>query len=498
MRIGISSAFLLALLAFVPVKTTLAQPGASPALSAAEAEAKQAKLVREQRFQTIWKDAEASQNSKDLVSAERKYAAIVSEFPKSQRAALRLAVVRGKQGKFAESKQDYDKAIALDPTGEWAPVGLFYKARLCGENHDTKGSADSLRELYRLHPDSSYIAQGKLLEAKAKNRNVEQAEADLKRELDGAARYDTALDLSKLKKDDEAIAALQGVQRDFAGTAASLRARESRAHLLVRNKRFGEAEQEFQFLCQKLEALHADSRIYQTAKTRLAALRHAVDDKEGALRIYYDLASTGKGAAAENATLQAAALEFELLQQKRWKKEEITEEDWKKCREFLMEVSAIDTYAALNRCLADLMLLETYYWQHDYAKAVELGEAFIAKYDEKEFRREVATAHWFTGECCLEIVKPLDAIIHAEKVLELYPTEQTIWSGCTHLPRTYLIIWCACQELKKTPQHHVEAIRKRDAAREQFQRRFPDEKGILEWMNWDARTNPAKDDDIED
>jgi tetratricopeptide (TPR) repeat protein len=172
-RVGVW-AFLVALTA----TTATVPPGWSeePARGAPRAKqaptAEELAAAREARFRTVWSAADAPHQAGDYAESERLYKQVLAEFPDAQRAALRVAIAQERQGKSAEALESYDRALAADPQGEWAPVALFYKARFCKEDAREPDARAALRAL---------DAEGHIL---TRNRRFDEAEAAFMRILD--------------------------------------------------------------------------------------------------------------------------------------------------------------------------------------------------------------------------------------------------------------------------------------------------------------------------
>lgn len=88
----------------------------SPALS---------QQVGETRFQQLWSEAESLGSENQYAAAAQRYRAILAEFPKSQRAALRIAVNEEKAGNTAEALRAYDAAMMFTALSVCSPPGAL-------------------------------------------------------------------------------------------------------------------------------------------------------------------------------------------------------------------------------------------------------------------------------------------------------------------------------------------------------------------------------------
>jgi tetratricopeptide (TPR) repeat protein len=392
--------------------------------------------AREARFRTVWSAADAPHQAGDYAESERLYKQMLAEFPDAQRAALRVAIAQERQGKSAEALESYDRALAADPQGEWAPVALFYKARFCKEGAREPDARAAIARLRAEHPDSSYVARAAVLEAELDGHSTAAAEAALERELAAAALYDAGMAKSKARADEEALVDLRRVPAEYPGTAAALRALDAEGHILTRNRRFDEAEAAFMRI---LDVCPDDSpRIMQVARTRLAALAHARGDRLEAIERYLGLMeSSPTPKVSENALLQAAGLLFEVIQREVWEGEAgVPISRWEHLRDVLRSLRELEGASEKTVLLADLMEMESWCWTGPAEQAIQAGRAFLDKYEHmRDHRREVATALCFlaTQYKHAEYYEECESV--ARRIIELYPTESEIWPRMDHLAR---------------------------------------------------------------
>lgn len=450
-------------------------------LAQAEAADESARIFRER-----WYQADTLQASKSFTEAEQQYREILELYPNSQRTALRIAICQQNAGRKLDSLASYDNAIAMDPNGYWAGVALFYKARACFESGLVLDAISSLNELRERFPDSSYVAQAGVLEAEWLKGPKLLMEAHLKIELDAAEQYDLAMVSSKAGEDERALETLALLSKRFPGTAAALRAEESRGHILLRGKRYDEAKEVFTGLIQTLGKEKSKSRIFETAKTRLAAIHHIEYDRETALALYLEiLEGQGDPGIAAHAALQAAGVAFEILQREVIAEKEISEERWDELRSACIKVSELPHASDHQRVRADLMFVESWHWQRQNELAVQSARDFIEKYDENEFKREVATARMVAALNLHLLKRYREALEQADWIIHAYSEEDEIWPLMDHLPRTYYLRW--------------EILKDNDAPKSQLQKaaedliqRFPDSplaEGIRSrkplWTGWE-------------
>jgi len=422
----------------------------------------------EARFQTLWAEADSVHTEGDFAVAEQLYKAILAEFPHSQRTALRIAICQEKAGRTQDALASYDAAINLDPLGYWAEVALFYKARACREANHIQGALDAVQRLRAQYPESPYNARAAVLEAQITGGDVPAAQALLEQELAAGEAFDQCMKASRATQDALALEGIEGLLELYPRSAVALRALEAKGHLLLRNKQYEEAVEPFLRILAQLGDSAPRSRIVQEARTRLAAIHHALYDRSEALRLYTEvLEGEPDPTIAANAALQAAGVAFEIYQRRRLREGPLPEERWDEVRALCQTAKGFPATTPEQRVRADLMIVETWTWQGDREKSVEAAEVFLDIYDEEEFKREVATAHLVAGKD-LRVLKRYDeALAHLRWIVEAYPEENEIWPEMDHLPRTYFLIWQTLRD-KGAPKAEVKK------AGEELTARFPE------------------------
>ncbi|MBX3727541.1 MAG: hypothetical protein KF858_00005, partial [Candidatus Sumerlaeia bacterium] len=181
-----------------------------------------------------------------------------------------------------------------------------------------------------------------------------------------------------------------------------------------------------------------NARISETAATRVAALHHALKDRDAALRTYLDIAEseglTSKTRA--NALLQGSGVYFEILQ-RRALRQGVTDEQWDELRQMLEVTQTAEGVSHQEVKIARLMRLESWTWQGQHELAVDELPAFIADYDETTDRREIATARIFGTISLNHLGRHVEALEQTEWVIGAYEPEEWVWPTWQGLPRAY-------------------------------------------------------------
>ncbi len=436
---------------------------------------------REARFRGLWNAADQIHTDGDFTRAEQAYRQVLREFPDSQRTALRIAITQVRGGNFPGARDSYNRAIAMDPDSVWAATGLFFKARDCREHGDVAEARREIARLRAMHPDSSYVARAAVLEAQIEGRGVAEAEAAFQRELEAAEVYDAGMVQGTQGQTEDAIATLTSVVDDFPGTGASLRALDALGHALIRSDRHEEALVPFLRLMEQTADAAPDSRAARVARTRVAAIHHSLENRDEALTHYLALLEDqGDSPEAANAMLQGAGVYFEILQRRLRNDEPVEPALWDELRGMMTAVPQMPHATAEDRVRADLMFLETLSWQGSWEQAVAAEERFLATHDEAEFRREVATAHFFLGEDLMRLGIYEGALDHLRWVIEEYEGESEIWPNLNHLPRAHNQVWRILRETG-APDNEIAA-----AARDLL-KAFPDDTAYVPTVRIEAQ-----------
>jgi tetratricopeptide (TPR) repeat protein len=405
---------------------------------------------REARFNDLWTEADQVQTRGEFSQAEQLYRQILTEFPDSQRTALRVAITQARGGDFQGAMESYDAAIEIDPDSSWAATGLFYMARDCWGSGDREAAQREVDRLLSTHPDSSFVAQARLLEARMEGSGVSEAEAELQRELEAAGVYDSAMGLSRQGEDDEALSALEQVIENYPGTGASLRALDAQGHILIRNQHHEEALSPFLRIMERTAELSPESRAARVARTRVAAINHVLGNRDEALSHYLALLEElgDESPEAANAMLQGSGVYFEILQRRMMSGENVEPGLWDELRDMMRSVHEMVGASSGQLIRADLMAMETLSWQGSAEGLIVEVECFLATWDTEEFRGEIATAHFFAGENYLKLGEIEPALEHFQWIIDVFEGESEIWPNMDHLPRTLYRKWQILIELE--------------------------------------------------
>ena len=437
-----------------------------------------------------WQQAVTLKESGDYVGAANMYRSIFWDYPNSQRAALRIALNEQRAGITADAAASFVTANSVDPYGYWSEVGLYYEAKFHVDNGQLADAELCLEILEKRFPDSRWCARGRAAIATARNVVDSGQDASAGAMAEAAnieailARENLAWEsLSRANKshgqgqDNQRLAALERIVSLFPDTCAALDARQSRGYLLIRNQRLTEAATELQSLASDLEFTSPHSRIRYDVEYRLAAVDHALGNKQQALTRYAQLTELAEDPQiVSKAGAQAAGLQLETMQAKLTGEKVISPEDWEAVRTYAEEVR-LSGGREQDVVRAELLNMESYCWQGMPIEAVTAAEEFLSTHDENEYKLDTATVCFFAGEEYLKLGEYQDALRHFRKVVSLYENEREMWKGMDHLPRTYYRIW--------------ETLRKQGADESKIQEaaqllltRFPDSeyaKPVLIW-----------------
>lgn len=412
-----------------------------------------------------WNVALELQGQGNYQGAANAYAAILAECPDSQRALVMHSAVSLEAGADpASALANLDAAYQLDGFNFWAEVGLFYKVKACREAGCFNDANDALAVLQARFPVSFSLARAEALEGGKQtgggtrggrvidngrsgrsSLNDEGAASEL---LDDAVHDDSINDPSRL-------AAIQDVIDSYPGTKAALRARDAKAHMLVRLDRQAEAIIEFEDLLFELGEQAAASQIAETARTRLAALFHDARQLEDAFDTYITLRdTTANPKVRSNAALQAAGVYFETEQAVSWSRDSF---DYATVRRLCDDVLALEYASAEEVTRAKLMHLETHLWEKNAEQCLIEAESFIGEFREADMTSELTTAHLFAGESLQILGGHEDAMRHYRWIIDNAGGQEP-WEGIQTLARTHYRIFDALR------RSHADPADIRDAA----------------------------------
>ena len=446
-----------------------------------------------------WQRAESLAEQGLFGQAATLYEQVYNDYPDSQKAALRCAIaldnretaeedelrLRGRTANkalpiksdlpvsLASVAANYERAIEVKPFGYWGKVGLYKLAKYHYKRGDEKNAKRFIEILRNRFPGTRWSARADLLEAELNGEDTAAAEAVVAREVAAWNAYREAAKEkpNKGNQDVQRIKELDAVARAHSGTGGALLALEAKGHLLIRNERSDEAIEAFEEI-EDLASVEAEnSPIVQRARGRIAALYHAAGRKKEALLLFEQLASRATDPEiVSNASLQAAGLYFELLQPKRWRKEDVSSEEWNELRNRCQQVRELEKVKPQEVARADLMILESYLWEKNPQECLEQTTRFIADHDESNYRRELATAHLFAGESLLRLKSPSEARVHFTWITNEYETNGRIWPWDYLISRTYYRLYDSLL------RSGVEA-KEIDTAAQKILDEFPDSRG---------------------
>jgi tetratricopeptide (TPR) repeat protein len=217
------------------------QPGAEEFLAAATGLKPTAHV--EQGRASAWLSLAHVLEEKDPDRAIEAYRQAATLLPKDPEPHLSAGLLLEKQNKFADAEQEYKQALALDSTSSDALVGLanvYMRGQRLGE------AQDYLRKVVAQHPNdaAAHIQLGRVLAA---DKKFDDAAAELQAGLKLAPDDPTA------QRDLADIYAAAGKPADAEPLFRSLLAKNANdadlhyglGQSLLKQRKFGEAEQEF-------------------------------------------------------------------------------------------------------------------------------------------------------------------------------------------------------------------------------------------------------------
>ncbi len=413
-----------------------------------------------------WGQAVALQEQEDYQAAAALFGAISTDYPKSQRAALRMAICEHQAGARSRVVASYQRAIRIAPFDYWAEVALFRQAELHQSLNDPGGLQRCVDTLQVRFPESRWTARAVCLAAAVEDEDPAAAQVALDREEAAYAAYLAANGSNDRSQDEQRLERLAEFVSQYGDTRTALAALDTQGHLLIRNGRRQEAIVKFEEILNRVEAGAPQARIVHTALQRVAALYHAEGRKREALDTYLDLvASAGDAQVVADASTQAAGLAFELVQAGASIGRPKSPEEWEEVRVLCRQVHSLPEAGLGHRARAALMLIESYCWEDRLEDAVEAAETFLEAYSASAFRKDTATVCFFAGEALQKLERYDEALGMFERVIAAYPVEDEIWRRMDHLPRTYFRAWETLR-LMEAPPARVEAAG--DALLERF------------------------------
>jgi hypothetical protein len=284
-----------------------------------------------------------------------------------------------------------------DPTEFW---------ELGGFGNDPEPPAD-LADLPVTLLDHDQLLQTGLSAAKHPFGGVQPLEEFLKRYSDDPAADKARLRLARVygrgSNPGRSDALIKKVLRDGSSKAHQV-ARFISAHGLVNRHQMAEAYEAFRSIANDGSFPGA---VREQAMWRAAACAHSLQRYPEAYLCYEYLAENlGNAASVAEAKVQLAGLMFELVLRSKG--------SWDEVRKVCRSVADDENVPRPKRATAELMFLESYYEQHQYARAVALADKYIADYG--DVKRETYIATVWKGLCLYNLNRVDEAKVPLEQV----------------------------------------------------------------------------------
>jgi tetratricopeptide (TPR) repeat protein len=363
-------------------------------------------------------------------------------------ATLRAGECWEEAGRFDPALAAFNSVLASTVRGEVIANALFRQARVCSQVGCTDHARAAIERLQAEFPDSTCTAQAAVVKATLAGQSPKAAEELVAQEEESTQVFKEAMGASRGRREDEALHLLDTAIRLHPGVPAALRASEYRAHLLIRMKRTRESAAAFEAILGRCTEKSPQSRLVQTCRVRLAALKQVQGDHAGARDLYKAAAQT-EGDLKTEAALQWAGVEFELLQRRDLGS--LRAVDWEAVRLLCRQVLDMPDADTAQKARAGTMLVETFSWQNLPEQAVDAAKAFLATFQDKALRREIATVHFCAGEALVQLKQHREALEHYRWIMGAYPDGEAIWAGMEHMPRVYYRTWEALRAIDAPP-----------------------------------------------
>lgn len=389
--------------------------------------------------ETIINNAKQLHRESKFKDAEPLLKTAVSNNPKDQKLSIQYGYNLFSQERYNDAEKELKRTIKLSPNSWNGQQALFLLAKSQYRIGKNKEASATIEKMKNDHPDSGWLPQVWILEAEMKGINTADAEEKLKRQNAAEKVYAEILRSKKTKSMEEKISALDKLVLDNRGLPIALAALESKGNLLSLTTNTQEAISVFDEIITELKVSAPKSRIIQTANSRLAALHHRNGDRKAAQGYYAEILKIDpNNTLAESARLKSSAIDFEFLQHASIEGQGVPDEKWINVRQLITSAKE-DMKSTSTRIIADLMILETYLWSHDYRDLLPLGQKFINDYhsQRKLFKRDYATACVVLSRAYKETKHYEEALQFTQTVFELYPTELEIWDKMDHIERAY-------------------------------------------------------------
>ena len=383
-----------------------------------------------------WQQADALEQQGRFLEAGEAYAAILAAEPQSQQAAVKRAVCQYKAGQAVEAVDGLERAVQMAPFAGWAGMGLYYHALACRDAGCPDVARDCLARLKAHFPDSPWTTRAEVLDGQLDGADTPSAQARLARELEADAlyrEYRKKFPVSPDRDDAGALAALDRIMTEYPDTRTALMARRSEAYVLAQDlNRTQEATAALQTLLADVSRIAPHCETVYMLKKSLGAIFQRNDMRKEAMEAFAALAESAQDpAVVADATLQAAGAHNEMMQRRQALGEAVSADDWEAVREHCRQVKALKQATPFQHARADLIIVETYFWQHQPDLAQAGAEEYIGTHDGKTWRREVATARMILGECLQRNGRHQEALAHYRWIISEFGEEE-IWPGLTN------------------------------------------------------------------
>ncbi|GJM25074.1 MAG: hypothetical protein DHS20C16_14890 [Phycisphaerae bacterium] len=417
----------------------------------------------------MWAQAAALQDAGEYLRAAIAFRGVLEEFPRSQRAALRIGICEERGGLDGNAVDSYQAAIDLSPYGAWSPKSLFHQARLCREYGCGPTARDAIQVLLQRFPESAWAVRARIVGAQLDGLDSDNAQAEFDAELLSAQELDDIRGLSGNISDAEQLSRLADLVSGESDTGTSLRARKRIGHILIRLGRTEEAIGAFEDLLEQLQEAAPESRLVQETRTRLAALYHATGQLQDAQLEFDELAATATNPSVRrNAMLQGAGLTMEQVIERIENGASASDESWQNVRTRCEAIRSQPGATKKQIARADLMIMESLHWQQRPTQALAAARRFLTELGELPFAvsttdsvspstsgselavdselptlaSEIAMAHLVAGECLQRRRQHDAALLHFRRIIELFGDEE-IMPGLTNTQRTHFRIFDA-------------------------------------------------------
>lgn len=380
---------------------------------------------------------------------------------RSPEAATREAMSLALAERFSDAINACDRAIAMAPTSYWGQRALLHKAEVCMQSRNTAAARECVERLRAAFPESILAVQAGILDARLKGQDLQAATAAYEQELTIARQYEQAIKVTDV---DERLRLVNELIAQHPNSRTVLKAKASKGHLLWKKRQLQESLSVWQDVMESAVRVSPAAHLADNAMYHVASLYRSLGRPHEA-KVY--LASlSSKPEFASFAALSLMGLEFEELC-----KNHAAGKDIRQARaELLAHCRAImddSKLTPLTRVKAELRLCETFSWTGEHTQAVGQAYAFVTKYKDSAYRKELLTARHFLGDGLSNLGRWPEALEQYKAILR----EENA-AGSEQLPGVYYRTWQALRAVK-APADQIQA------AAEAFLAKFPEH----EWAN---------------